>query len=231
MEKNFLINDNKTYFVWTDSDRDFPPNVIKIKIPHLGWPKATLYRYNFFQNSWDKLKNFDYMYYLNANMIALRPVGREIFPSDEQGIMATLHPGYYKSTQNLPYDRNPKSLAYIPFSPTLQNTSEKYFMGGFNGGTATAFKQLIDTIALNTKIDEQNGVIARWHDESHFNKYLYNKKPLILTPAYGYPQNSVGNHATYTEFHKTHKLLILDKSDPKWGRHSYLRGITNTPLK
>lgn len=223
MEKNFLPEDNKTYFVWTDSDRKFPKNVIKIPTENLGWPKATLYRYKLFQNAWDKLKEFDYMYYVNANMIAVKPVGHEIIPSDEQGIVATYHPSYYKSSQKLPYDRNIKSTAYI--SPSSTQPLEKYFMGGFNGGATKSFKHLIDTIARNTDIDEQNGVIAKWHDESHLNRYLYDKNPLILTPMYGYPENKVGSPATHTEFHKTHKLLIMDKS--KWGGHAYLRSQTN----
>ncbi len=230
MEKNFLPEDNKTYFVWTDSDRKFPQNVIKIPTENLGWPKATLYRYKLFQNEWDKLKEFDYMYYVNANMIAVKPVGHEIIPTDEQGITATLHPGYYKSVGNLPYDRNEKSTAYIPYThtPPQYKPKEKYFMGGFNGGTAKAFKQLIDTISKNTDIDEKNSVVAKWHDESHLNRYLYDKNPLILSPAYGYPENKVGSRATHKEFHKTHKLLIMDKSNPRWGGHKYLRGQTDT---
>ncbi|MBO7258018.1 MAG: alpha-1,2-fucosyltransferase, partial [Alphaproteobacteria bacterium] len=91
MEKNFLPHDNKTYFVWTDSDRKFPKNVVKIPTENLGWPKATLYRYKLFQDSWDKLKKFDYMYYVNANMVAVKPIGYEIIPTDKQGITATLH--------------------------------------------------------------------------------------------------------------------------------------------
>ena len=52
-------------------------------------------------------------------------------------------------------------------------------MGGFNGGTAQGFKHLIDTIAHNTDVDEQNSVVARWHDESHLNRYLYDKNRLF----------------------------------------------------
>lgn len=227
MERNFLPEDNKTYFVWTDSDRTFPQNVIKIPTENLGWPKATLYRYKLFQNEWNQLKDFDYMYYVNANMIAKQPIRHEIIPTKEQGIVATLHPGYYKSAGNLPYDRNPKSTAYISDTPPQYKDSEKYFMGGFNGGTSEAFGKLINTIAQNTDTDEKNGIMARWHDESHLNRYLYDKNPLILTPAYGYPETPVGSQATHAEFDKTYKLLILDKSNPKWGGHAYLRGQTD----
>ncbi len=114
MEKNFLPQHNKTYFVWTDSTRNFPDNVVKIPTENLGWPYATLYRFKLFQNEWDKLQHFDYMYYLNANISVVQPVNDEILPTQKQGIMATLHPGYYNRRGAKPYDRNPKSLAYIP---------------------------------------------------------------------------------------------------------------------
>lgn len=230
MEKHFLPEDNKTYFVWTDSNRKFPKNVIKIPTKNLGWPKATLYRYKLFQNAWDKLKDFDYMYYINANMVAVRRIGHEIIPTTEQGIAATLHPGYYKSVENLPYERNEKSTAYISYIPYEDNKTQYYFIGGFNGGTAKAFKHLTDTIAKNTDIDEKNGIIATWYDESHLNRYLYDRKPLILPSAYGYPETQVGTDATHAEFRKTHKLLIMDKSNPKWGGHAYLRGQSDEKI-
>lgn len=232
MEKNFLPYDDKTYFVWTDSKRKFPDNVVRIDTPNLGFPKATLYRYNLFQQAWGQLKDFDYMYFLNANMLAIRPVGHEIFPTNKQGIMATLHPGYYKTKPPFPYDRNPRSTAYIQHTPPPHASIQKqeyYYMGGFNGGTAKAFKKLIDTIALNVITDEKNGVMALWHDESHLNKYLHDKNPLILPPSYGYPSTPVGSYHTHFEFDGSYKLYIQNKSDPKWGGHRYLRGETDTP--
>lgn len=234
MEKNFLPDQHKTYFVWTDSDRDFPTNVIKIPTENLGWPYATLYRFKLFQNEWDKLKHFDYMYYLNANISVVRPVGTEILPTPEQGIMATLHPGFYNQSYEKSYDRNPKSLAYIPILPHTQDKSSKpeyYFMGGFQGGTKAAYKLLIDTLAKNIDIDEQNGVMAKWHDESHLNRYLYDKEPLIMTPAYGFPENGIHINNQLAQFKDTYKILILDKSNSKWGGHKYLRGQTDTPQK
>lgn len=124
--------------------------------------------------------------------------------------------------------KNQPHTFHIP--PPGYNKTKYYFMGGFNGGTTKAFKHLIDTIAKNTDIDEKNSVMATWHDESHLNRYLYDRKPLILPPAYGYPETNVGSDATHAEFQETHKLLIMDKSNPKWGGHAYLRGQSDEKI-
>ncbi len=230
MEKNFLPGVPKTYFVWTDCEREFPDNVIKIPTRNLGWPYATLYRYKLFQQQWHKLKKFRYMFFVNANMIAVRPIGNEILPSDKQGIVVTLHPGYYKNPVDKPYDRNPRSLACISYWE--RKPGENYYMGGFNGGTARAFGKLIKTIARNTEIDERNGIIALWHDESHLNRYMHDRRRgLILLPEYGFPEGGIGaSFATCIEFGRNYKFLIQNKANPKWGGHEFLRGQRDVPI-
>ena len=41
----------------------------------------------------------------------------------------------------------------------------------------------------NIRRDFQDGIIAIWHDESHFNKYMLNKNPLIMPSGYIIPEN------------------------------------------
>ena len=77
--------------------------------------------------------------------------------------------------------------------------------------------------------DFQNGIIAIWHDESHLNKYMLDKNPLIIPPQYAIPENW-----KYKGYTKNRKGLLLNKLHWKYGGHSYLRGITDkkiTPLK
>lgn len=220
MEKYFLPNHEKTYFLFTDHDElAVPKNVIKVHQDQLPWPYITLKRYHFFDSVKEQLKQFDFIYFLNGTMIPVSEINEDIFPTEEQKIMVTLHPGYFKGNpEHFPYDRNSKSNAYIP-----KGSGQYYFMGGFNGGTSTGFLKLIETLKEWTDTDIKNNVIPSWHDESMLNAYVYHKmkmgyQPLILIPIYAIPQTG---HANVDEFRPFTKQLILDKA--KYGGHTYLR--------
>lgn len=116
MEKYFLPNHQKTYFLFTNhADLDVPENVIKVNIKHQKWPYATMNRYHFFLSVAEQLKKFDYIYFLNGNLIPVTEITEEIFPSKEQGVMVTIHPGFLRTLPDkATYDRNPLSQAYIP---------------------------------------------------------------------------------------------------------------------
>ena len=221
MEKYFLPNHEKTYFLFTDHDSiKVGKNVIKVHQDQLPWPYITLKRFHFFDGIKDQLKKYDYIYFLNGTMLPVDFVTEEIFPTKEQEIMVTLHPGYFKGKpEHLPYDRNSKSNAYIP-----KDSGKYYAMGGFNGGTSEGFLKLIETLKEWTDMDLANKVIPAWHDESMLNRYLLTKmneglQPLILIPEYAIPETGHGN---VDEFRPYTKQLILDKG--KYGGHGNLRG-------
>ena len=72
-EKNFLPKHQKTYFLFTDNDNmQVGPNVIKIHQDHLPWPYVTLKRFHFFDSIKEKLKEFDYIYFANANLTIIK---------------------------------------------------------------------------------------------------------------------------------------------------------------
>ena len=52
-----------------------------------------------------------------------------------------------------------------------ENTS--YFIGAFFGGCRDAVIQMAEQIERNLKKDiKEQRYIARWHDESHLNRYI-----------------------------------------------------------
>ncbi len=225
MEKNFLPGVSKTYFIWTDDlEKKFPSNVVRIYQKQLPWPGVTLKRYHFFHAARQHLKEYDYLYFLNANMHPVRSIGEEIFPNREQKVMVTLHPGYYgvKVAARLPYDRNLASRAYVP-----HNKGKFYFMGGFNGGRSKDFLKMAKELMLRVEDDEKRGVVASWHDESHLNRYMIDYmskggKPLILMPSYGMPEEAlVGGYENLNEFKDAPHQIILNKK--KFGGHKWLR--------
>ncbi len=220
MEEFFLPRHKKTYFLFTDSmDLSVPENVVKIETKQEKWPYITLKRYHFFTSISDRLKDFDYIYFLNGNLIPKVEIDEEIFPTDEQGIMVTLHPGFFWNTPNLlTYERNLKSQSYIPY-----NEGKYYVAGAFNGGTAPAFLSLSAKIKEMTDIDLKNNVMPVWHDESMLNRYLLDymetRKPLVLLPEYLIPEG--GGIEGIPQI----KMLLLDKS--KRGGHGWLRSVEN----
>lgn len=209
-EKYFLCNAEKSYFVFSDAEEIFAEeedNVYKIFQKNLGWPGNTLFRYEIFLTQKYRLKTFDYIFFLNANMLFLQPIEDDILPPS--GLLVVQHPGYYSAGRNkFPYDRNKKSLAYI--SP---KEGEVYICGGFNGGTASSFLKMADVIAKNTKEDYSHDIVARWHDESHINHYILNHEYKLLSPEYAYPEG--------VDLPFECKVLIRDKN--KYGGHEFLR--------
>lgn len=222
MEQNFLPDYDKTYFVWTDTtDKAFPKNVKRIYQKQLSWPYPTLKRFEMFMGQAAELAKYDYIYFLNANMLPKRLVGDEILPTEGQGLVVTKHPGYVNgNVEGFPYDRNPKSAAYIPYGK-----GKFYVMGAFNGGRSDAYLKLIRDLDVAVKKDEKNRVMAIWHDESHLNKYISDKNPLVLSPAYCYPEEE---YSHLSDIKDTYKILILNKRN--FGGHDYLRGLSDEKI-
>lgn len=171
--EEFLLTDKqyqKEYFVWTDDmSLSNEKNVHLIYKKSEGFPADSLFRFEMFMQAEEKLKEFDYIYFFNANALILRPVGEEILP-DESGLAMGIWPGKREKQHPMffPYERNRKSLAYV--APYGKNYT--YFMGGLNGGTTDAYLNMIRTLCHNIRDDYNRGIIAKVHDESHINAYL-----------------------------------------------------------
>lgn len=191
--------DDVTYCIFTNNQVDLETkNSFKyFSIEAEPWPKPTLKRYDYFIDKKDTLQEYDYLYYSDVDMRFVDDVGSEIFSK----MVATTHPGFYnKSNLEFTYDRNPNSMAYVPFG-----YGKKYYAGGFNGGKSSNFLNMAETISDWRKADEKNNIIPVWHDESYMNKYFIVFPPsLELTPSYCYPES--------WNIPFTKKLLALDKN-------------------
>jgi Glycosyltransferase family 6 len=212
----------KEYFVFTDASEiayEEKETVHKIFQEKTNWPYSTLLRFHIFLKAESQLLTMDYIFFFNANMkmvSAIMPGELLPDPVKEDGLTAVLHSGYYKAnTSRLPFERKQKkSLAYM-------KAGSHYYQGSLNGGTATAYLKLVKQLRQNIQMDLDNKIIAAWHDESHLNKYLSDKNPKILSPAYSYPE---GKKLDFQP-----KILMLDKT--KLGGHTRMRGEREGLLK
>ncbi len=203
-EKFFLVNSEKHYFVFTDADKIYAEEscdrIHKIYQKRLGWPYDTLMRFDLFSRIEEQIRPYDYIIFMNANMLCVKQITEEEFLPEDKDLLAVRHPGCIKYPVFLyPYDRNKKSTAYIPYGK-----GKYYFMGGLNGGKAEAYLELINALKVSIQKDLENNIIAKWHDESHINKYLVNRIDVkVLLPEYGYPEGWSLPYDT--------KIIIRDK--------------------
>ncbi|MBQ9135759.1 MAG: glycosyl transferase family 6 [Lachnospiraceae bacterium] len=187
-EKNFLPKTEKSYFVFTDdkkliyADRT---NVCVIPQKNLGWPDNTLQRFSLFTREEERFKDYDYTFFINANFLCIKTVTEEEFLPVEQDLLVAEHASAHgKNPNDMTYDRNPKSLAYVPFGE-----GQYYVMGGLNGGKTKNYLDMVHKLKSNVDIDTANGVVAAWHDESHLNRFIIGRTDVkILPPCYGCPE-------------------------------------------
>jgi histo-blood group ABO system transferase len=162
------------------------------------------------------LRENDYLFYLDVDMLFVDAVGQEILSN---GITAILHPGYAISEgYKHPYEQNPLSRAYV--------SHQMYFCGGFQGGKTDSFLRMASTIKSAVDEDSKNGIIATFHDESHLNRYLIDNKPaLVLGPAYCFPEvaqegrsDAMRDHFVGHVWKEAHVPKILALEKPKGTR-------------
>lgn len=188
-EKNLLPGHTKNYFVFTDAKRLFgKKKVHKIFYNPKSSHQINNQKFHLIDGIKDKLKTFDYVYFVNAQSIVKQPVYEDVFPTKEQQISVVLHPWHYRwEIEKFPHDRRRKSKAYVPYSLGVF-----YVQNNFFGGLTDGFLKMIDTLKNWTDENAQKGIEATWHDESMLNAYVYHHmkngfEPLVLTPEYMYP--------------------------------------------
>lgn len=217
MEKYFLPETEKHYFVFTDSSEiDFEQenkNIHRIYQEDLGWPNNTLKRFHIFLEHESIITQNDYLFFCNANLEAKTIIiEKEFLPMGDKKLLAVTHPGFFNKKRNqFTYDQNKQSTAYVSPSEGIV-----YVAGGLNGGITKDFIQAMKMMKENIDQDFKTGVIAKWHDESHWNRYLINRSDVkILDSSYLYPE---GWNIPFDQ-----KIIIRDKV--KYGGHDFLRNI------
>lgn len=178
--KNFFKGHVVTIFLFTDDlnegyfhDGNF--GLKYFKIPSYKFPEVTLYRYKtFLSHGIDIYKDCTHLFYLDVDMGIVAPVGEEILGD----IVAVRHPGFFNGGGS--WGNDPASLSY-----TDPDKRKHYYAGGFQGGSHDHFLAVADQLRARIQTDEENGIMAEWHDETHWNWYLANNPGFKeLTPEY-----------------------------------------------
>jgi len=172
-DKYFLIEHEVEYHVFSNKgvNKCAKNRVITHGINHEPWPAMTLKRYHIM--SIVDLSGYDYVFYCDSDMLFVAPVGEEIFGK----LVGVQHPGYFRGGGGWEMNRN--SWAWMP-----ECKRKNYIAGGFQGGSeyVRSFLGLTGFIEMDIK----NNAVAKWHDESYWNriKSLYKDSFTILDPSY-----------------------------------------------
>ncbi|MBQ7209011.1 MAG: hypothetical protein IJS01_14525 [Lentisphaeria bacterium] len=187
-EKFFIPEARKHYFIFTDdTTMRSDDNITIIPRQCAGFPADSLFRFEMFLSIRELLQKQDYVFFLNANMQIVDAVGEEILPTAENGfLVGVLHPAEARKRPpwSFPYERSPRSLAYIPPNDPPYN----YFTGAINGGRTPEFLAMSQLLADNIRKDYDKGIIARFHDESHLNRFFHSHHPLTMDCRYCAPE-------------------------------------------
>ena len=180
--KYFLVDHDVSFLLFTDKKVKVDGLPLKIShIEHEPWPAPTLKRSNYFLREKKFISQFDYVFYCDADMVFVDYVDDTIFSE----LTLTQHVRDFTfhdtnipcSFEHLSYDRSGISTAHV--DPCDEN---RYYAGGFLGGSSKRFLQMSGEIAKNVLIDEENNVVAEWHDESHLNRYAIDNPPEKMLP-------------------------------------------------
>jgi histo-blood group ABO system transferase len=176
----FLPGTDVRLFVFGDA----PPLIDGefIATEHRPWPGPTLFRYHAVLAARRLLSACDYVFHCDADMRFVAPVGQEILGE----LTAVVHPGFAdRPPEQYTYERRPESRAYI-----APGAGRHYVAGGFQGGRTEAYLAAMEAMRAAIDEDARHGLVAVWHDESHWNRYCLDHPPdVVLPPTYCCPES------------------------------------------
>lgn len=200
--KNFLLDHEIEIHLFTDGDFQCVEDERVKCIPHpiesYGWPYATLYRYKIMTTV---EYTTDYIFYLDVDMNINDVIGDEILGE----LVAVRHPGYYWGGWGSE-SCDTRSKGYV--HPYQQG---KYYCGGVQGGTVKGYYTAMLVMDLMIQEDENNGVMAQWHDETIWNAYLIGKEFKEMDCSYCMTQ-SIAKRRYHRIHHLPAKIIALEKN-------------------
>lgn len=190
-EEHLLPGVDKKYLVFTDGDvPETPDNAVVYKQEHLDWPYITLYRFKIIEKAKDEISECDWLIFLDADMAVVDTVTPDDVFSDKP-YLGVHHPCHFLNFQphNQPpgsFETNPLSTAKVPDGYDFSI----YWQGCLWGGKVPEVIGMMEELNERITKDEENNVIAVWHDESHLNAFYAEHKDKVHTlgPEFAFPE-------------------------------------------
>ena len=165
------------FYVFSDTDpTTYMPNITNLTYKSLfnkDWASGTNSKFQSILSL--KLSDCDHIYYFDADTEINKDFG-DWFIGDSVG-------GEHFSNRDKgekPFDRNPKSKAYVPLDTPLP---QMYYYGAFFGGRKDYVINLCKILIENQNADKLIPYEPLWNDESYLNQYFHINPPSTVVPS------------------------------------------------
>lgn len=179
-EKKFVIGDS-------DSGYKSPiKNCHIISVLDGPWPMPTLYKFKVINRCEILLSDCDIIFWIDVDLNVISTIDNEeeVFPTSDIPICCVIHCGWTidgRECECTAFDRNSLSLAYVKEHTT------PYHQACLFGGYRDEFFRMSKLLEYNVDEDLRNGIIARYHDESHLNRYFQDHVVKTIPKTYARP--------------------------------------------
>ena len=200
-ERRFLVFTDRTY------DRAAFPGCRFIRIAHEPWPMITVQRFRTILKAEADVAAADAFLFVDADMSVETTLRYDDVFQPGRRYVGVHHPFFYGTGQGT-FDDDPRSRAYVASTEDRST----YWQGCLWGGVAPHAVEMIRTLRAMVDADLKAGIMAKWHDESHLNRFFIDHKSFVTTldPGFAYPE--VTSPAGFER-----KIVHLKKDDKAFG--------------
>ena len=183
----FLPESKKEFIIFTDETDNKIFNNFNVRpfhINHESWPMITLKRYDSISRILNLVGDEDLCLFADIDLEIVNTIN--YFPVKKY--FGVHHPGNFLVNNLSSLEDNKNSTAFVD-----KNTLPKeynYIQGCLWGGIGKNFINMVLNLKENTEKDFANNIVAKWHDESHLNRFcISNFKDFnIFSSSYAYPE-------------------------------------------
>lgn len=212
---SYFMNDcEKNIFVFSDLEPK-EPGVIHTEVPKWIWPEASLYRFKMMLKVKEQLEKHDYIFYIDSDLFAQQEIHSSEIIEKDTTLVGVHHPGNFVNPDWYTWEDSKDSLAYVPGKLSDYGEKAVYFQGCFWGGKSENVLELCENLDAAIDEDLSKGIMAKWIDESHLNKYFLDRldEVKIMPFNYAFPEQEQFRHLV--TFHPM-KFMHVEKSHEEY---------------
>lgn len=182
--KKFSNGEDKIQYIIATNRVQDHPFVEHVYIDHAPWPWITIKKFEYLIRFAHKLQG-EYVMLQDADTAVWgRNFNMSLFKHKLFAVQHHMDGWFWKTAQEKPFERNPQSLAYV--NPEGQVFEKPYVMGAIFGGKKDDLLYIAAQMQHNIKQDLANDIMPCYHEESHWNNYVYYNEDIHVIPCKDY---------------------------------------------